>query len=53
MPSNSKDYMTNYMKEYIKNSPYMTCPICGSKIKKYLKTLHNKTKKHINKIPQN
>jgi predicted RNA-binding Zn-ribbon protein involved in translation (DUF1610 family) len=53
MPTNSKEYMKQYMKKYVENSKKYICPNCGSKIKEYLKTLHNKTKKHQSSLKLN
>jgi hypothetical protein len=44
--SGDKEYMRNYMRDYIKNSQEVTCP-CGGKFKSYNKCLHKKTKKHL------
>ena len=48
MPSNSKEYMNEYMKQYIaKKSEIIVCPVCDTEYKKYNKYAHNKTKKHL------
>lgn len=47
---NSKEYMRDYMKKYIKESPTVTCAICDAKYKKYKKDRHEKTKKHMDKV---
>jgi hypothetical protein len=46
--SNSKEYIKNYMKEYIKNQSSVVCDVCGGKYKPYQKYLHDKkAKKHL------
>lgn len=54
-----KEYMKNYMRDYIKNSEKMVCE-CGGKFKSYNKCLHKKTQKHLkweemkeNQTPEN
>lgn len=46
MPSNTKEYMKEYLKDKHKDS--IKCDHCGGKYKLYLKCAHEKTKKHIN-----
>jgi hypothetical protein len=47
-----KEYMKNYMRDYIKNSEKMTCE-CGGKFKSYNKCLHKKTQKHLKWLEMN
>ena len=47
MPSNNKDYMRKYMKEYTKKSKEIDCE-CGNKYKEHQKYNHMKTQKHLN-----
>ena len=47
MPSNGKEYQTEYMKKYVTNAQSINCEICGGKYKTYSKYRHVKTKKHI------
>ena len=47
MPTNSKEYMNAYMKEYVKkNNVSMICPECKGTFKKYNKYIHQKSKRH-------
>ena len=48
MPSNGKEYQTDYMKKYVANAESTTCETCGGKYKTYSKYRHMKTKKHMN-----
>jgi hypothetical protein len=43
-----KEYMRNYMRKYIENSPTVICDGCGGSYRGYKKYRHNQTKKHIN-----
>lgn len=48
MPTNNKEYMKNYMKEYNQKNNYdYECPVCGVIMKKYTMYAHNKTKTHL------
>lgn len=48
MPSNQKEYMRNYMREYVElNNESLICDLCKGKYKKYNKSIHNKSKKHM------
>lgn len=51
MPSNSKEYQQTYMKSYLndpeKGGKLCKCEDCGYTYKKYDKTRHLKTKKHL------
>ncbi len=47
MTTNSKAYMSAYMRAYTKNNSEMiNCPLCNINTKKYLWRSHEKTKKH-------
>ena len=48
MPTNSKEYQKEYMRNYIKNSGTTHCDLCGGNFKTYNKHVHVKCKKHIN-----
>lgn len=49
MPTNKKDYMKEYMTQYVqKKKNKIICEICGSEIMEYQKYKHQKTKKHLN-----
>lgn len=50
MPTNSKEYMKNYFRKYVRNSRSIICAHCGGKYKKYNKHIHNMTKKHIKSL---
>jgi hypothetical protein len=42
----NKIKMREYMRKYIKDSPGVSCKICGGHYKEYKKSYHLKTKKH-------
>jgi hypothetical protein len=48
MTTNDKDYIRNYMKEYIKSSQRVRCNLCDGVYKAVYKYKHIKTSKHIN-----
>lgn len=50
MPSNTKEYMNEYMKKYIKNSKDVICDVCESTYKSYKKSVHVKGKRHLSKM---
>lgn len=39
--------MKKYMKDYIKSSPIIQCPLCDTKYKKVYKYKHIKSKHHV------
>ena len=47
MTTNTNEYQIKYMKEYVKKSPKITCPLCGYSFKLVYKYNHNKSKAHI------
>ena len=48
MPTNSKEYMNDYMKQYnVVNSYNIECLVCGTQVRKCYIYMHNKTKKHV------
>ena len=47
MTTNSKEYMSAYMRAYTRNNSMpIHCPLCDINTKKYLYRSHEKTKKH-------
>ena len=47
MPTNSKEYMSNYMKTYnANNNEDIVCDICGRKYKKYRVYIHRTSQHH-------
>ena len=47
MTTNSKEYMSAYMRAYTRNNSMpIHCPLCDINTKKYLWRSHEKTKKH-------
>ena len=47
MTTNSKEYMSAYMRSYTRNnSEPIHCPLCDISTKKYLYRSHEKTNKH-------
>ncbi len=47
MGANTNQYQKIYMKEYVKKSPKITCPLCGFSYKLVYKYNHNKSNAHI------
>jgi len=51
MPTNTKEYQSEYMKKYnLKRNNVITCDICGSQYKEYNKYKHIRTRKHVDRI---
>lgn len=50
MPTNEKEYMRIYFKNYVKNSDPLICHDCLGLYRRYNKHIHIKTKKHIKAI---
>ena len=46
----TREYMKSYMKEYIKHSPVIICEFCEGKYRRYTKSKHIRTQKHLNAL---
>ena len=47
MPTNSKEYMNVYMKEYYQRQVKVMCDVCNHSYYKHKKNIHNTTLKHL------
>ena len=47
MPTNKKEYMKLYFRQYVKNSDSIICDLCFGKYKRYNKHRHIVTLKHL------
>lgn len=48
MPTNETKYMNDYMKKYRERAETVKCEVCKKEYKSCYKTIHNKTKYHMN-----
>ncbi len=46
MTTNNKQYQSNYMKDYIKNSKKIICSLCNKEYKKVYEYRHFQSKNH-------
>lgn len=48
MPTNKKEYMRRYFRDYVKNSVVIICETCNGKYRRYNRHIHILCMKHIN-----